>query len=95
MELHLEILSYITSVPIPYMGFGTLPEEYRVKFDVMFALSQTCRALYHMLRPLLWHTLGACVLPQVVRKSKAMATELVLWMEVVTIRAPALGSLVR
>ncbi|KAF9025727.1 hypothetical protein BDZ89DRAFT_1181260 [Hymenopellis radicata] len=97
MELHLEILSYLPSVPIPCMQSGILSEEYRIKFDVMFTLSQTCRALYHLLKPLLWETLEACALRagRSTERPKAMATELVLWLEVVTVRAPALASYVR
>ncbi|KAF9025729.1 hypothetical protein BDZ89DRAFT_1161620 [Hymenopellis radicata] len=95
MELHLEILSYLPSVPIPCMQSGILPEEYRIKFDTIFALSQTCRVLYHLLKPLLWETLEACALRNPGHESQArMAQELVHWLEVVTIRTPALASYV-
>ncbi|KAF9032278.1 hypothetical protein BDZ89DRAFT_1037127 [Hymenopellis radicata] len=99
MELHLEILSHLPSIPVPCMLFGILPHEYRLKFDVMFASSQTCRALYHLLKPVLWETLDVCTLgkesPTIATNpdsSKAMATELVRILEVVTIREPELGS---
>ncbi|KAF9015785.1 hypothetical protein BDZ89DRAFT_1118408 [Hymenopellis radicata] len=97
IELHLEILSYLPSVPIPCMQSGILSEEYRIKFDTMFALSQTCRVLYHLLKPLLWETLEACALRtgRSTGRPRAMATELVLWLEVVTVRAPELASYVR
>ncbi|KAF8906671.1 hypothetical protein CPB85DRAFT_1436801 [Mucidula mucida] len=100
VELHLEIISYLPSVPIPCLQSGILCEEYRIKFDTMFAISQTCRVLYHLFKPLLWETLEACALnlPRTgctTGRPKAMATELVLWLEVVSIRAPALANYVR
>ncbi|KAF9043856.1 hypothetical protein BDZ89DRAFT_1128176 [Hymenopellis radicata] len=83
VELHLEILSYFPSVPIPCPRSGILPAEYRDRFDAIFALSQTCSALYHVYHPLLWKSL------------EKMATELVFQAEVVTIRAPHLAEFVQ
>ncbi|KAF9043872.1 hypothetical protein BDZ89DRAFT_1155908 [Hymenopellis radicata] len=99
LELHLEILSYFPSVPIPCPSSGILPAEYRDRFDAIFALSQTCSALYHVYHPLLWKSLEVCAIrcrPSKTRLlAKKMATELVFQAEVVTIRAPHLAEFVQ
>lgn len=94
-ELHMEILSYFLSVPIPCMDIGILPAEYRDKFDAIFALSQLCRTLRHMYHPLLWQSMEACALRSGRAKNKAMATELVQQAEIVTVREPELAQSVR
>ncbi len=98
VELHLEIISYIPSVPVPCPSSGILPGEYRDKFDAMYALSQTCSALYHVYNPLLWKSLDVCAIRDRPHQSrllaKKMATELVSQIEIVTIRAPHLAEFV-
>ncbi len=99
VELHLEIISSIPSVPVPCPSSGILSGEYRDKFDAMYALSQTCSALYHVYNPLLWKSLEVCATRDRLNKSrslaKKMATELVSQIEVVTIRAPHLAEFVQ
>ncbi|KAF9017070.1 hypothetical protein BDZ89DRAFT_1117784 [Hymenopellis radicata] len=78
---------------------GILSAEYRDRFDAIFALSQTCSALYHVYHPLLWKSLEVCAIrcrPSKARVlAKKMATELVFQAEVVTIRAPHLAEFVQ
>ncbi|KAF9043855.1 hypothetical protein BDZ89DRAFT_1155894 [Hymenopellis radicata] len=99
VELHLEILLYLPSVPIPCPSSRILPSEYRDRFDAIFALSQTCSALYHVYHPLLWKSIEVCAVrrrPSATRMlAKKMATELVFQAEVVTVRAPHLAEFVQ
>lgn len=92
-ELHTEIISYLSSTPVPCMEFGISRPEYRERFDTMFALSRTCSALFHVYHPLLWNDIEACAVRTETDVTsddfeKEMARELIYQAELVTIRAP-------
>ena len=61
-ELLLEIVSYFPNISIVDIldNPRTLPVDYRERFAVLRALSQTCRELRSVCLPLAWERLEAC-----------------------------------
>ncbi|KAF9015934.1 hypothetical protein BDZ89DRAFT_1141837 [Hymenopellis radicata] len=96
LELHLEMLSYLGFQPIPWVGFRGSGDSDR--FDVIFALSRTCRALYSVYNPLFLRSVEArgwrCHKPAH-WSYRALALDLRAYASVLTRHAPHLAVFVQ
>ncbi|KAF8993751.1 hypothetical protein BDZ89DRAFT_1150385 [Hymenopellis radicata] len=57
LEMHIEILSHLSSQPVPCIKMVEL--GHRDRFNATGALSRTCRALYAVYNPLFWRNVEA------------------------------------
>ena len=110
-EIHLEIVSYIVSVPIPTpFHSDSYPEIRRSRHETLLSLSQTSRSLRRFFCRYLWQrievregmkigdeddTLTSKDTPILSAGYKKNAIELVRQLEIVTVRNPQLAQYVK
>ncbi|KAF9039446.1 hypothetical protein BDZ89DRAFT_1129340 [Hymenopellis radicata] len=94
-ELHLEILSYCPSLPVPKIRAEKdyKKSDYRTRYETARSLSQTCSALRAVYLPLAWQDLD--LLPGARSNQRNFAIETIARLEMVTVRAPFLAQHVR
>lgn len=94
-ELHLEILSYCPSLPVPKLSAEKdyKKSDYRTRYETARSLSQTCSALRAVYLPLAWQDLD--LLPGAKSNQRNFAIETIARLEMVTVRAPFLAQHVR
>ena len=97
VELLLEILSYMQRSPIPCLAGQpqVLTAEYLERSRALRGLSQLCRFLRFALLPLVWERVEVCAINTPHAWCKALATDLVEQLEIVTIREPSYAAHVK